>query len=212
MSRATFVVGRAPSHRWALVEFFSDSGRTVPAAVFLLSAPSATDDTAVTSLRSDSGGYFEKVLGPDGVSTLYVRYTDRTSGATATATLSASAAGDPVGVNLSSVVAKAGDTMTGDLAMSGHRVTGLADPSAGQDAATRAYVLTQIASLVNSAPGLLDTLGEIAAQLQSDESAAAALATTVASKAATTYVDAQVAATLTTATGRAAAFALVLGG
>lgn len=39
-----------------------------------------------------------------------------------------------------------------------------------------------VASLVNSAPGTLDTLGEIATALQSDESTAAALATTVGGK------------------------------
>lgn len=48
--------------------------------------------------------------------------------------------------------------------------------------ATTAYVRTEIANLVNSAPGILDTLGEIATQLQADESVAAALATTVAGK------------------------------
>lgn len=37
-------------------------------------------------------------------------------------------------------------------------------------------------ALVNAAPGALDTLGEIAAQLQADESAAAALTTAVAGK------------------------------
>lgn len=76
-------------------------------------------------------------------------------------------------------VLKAGDTMSGDLAMGTHRVTGLADPAAAQDAATRAYVLAQITGLINAAPGALDTLGEIATQLASDESAAGALTTAV---------------------------------
>lgn len=49
--------------------------------------------------------------------------------------------------------------------------------------ATTAYVQTAITNLVNAAPGALDTLGEIATQLASDESAASALTTTVASKA-----------------------------
>jgi hypothetical protein len=47
---------------------------------------------------------------------------------------------------------------------------------------TTAFVAAAIAALVNSAPGVLDTLGEIATALQADESAAAALATTVAGK------------------------------
>lgn len=45
-----------------------------------------------------------------------------------------------------------------------------------------AALSTAIANLVNAAPGTLDTLGEIAAALASDESGAAALATTVAGK------------------------------
>lgn len=48
--------------------------------------------------------------------------------------------------------------------------------------ATTAFTRAEIAALVNSAPGTLDTLGEIATQLASDESTAAALATTVAGK------------------------------
>jgi hypothetical protein len=57
--------------------------------------------------------------------------------------------------------------------------------------ATTAFARAEIAALVNSAPGTLDTLGEIATALQADESTAAALATTVGTKAATTYVDTQ---------------------
>ena len=45
-----------------------------------------------------------------------------------------------------------------------------------------ADIAASVAALVNSAPGTLDTLGELATALQADESAAAALATTVASK------------------------------
>lgn len=48
--------------------------------------------------------------------------------------------------------------------------------------ATQAFVVAAINALVNSAPGTLDTLAEIAAALQADESAASALATTVAGK------------------------------
>lgn len=49
--------------------------------------------------------------------------------------------------------------------------------------ASTAFVRAEVAAVVGAAPGLLDTLAEIATQLTSDESAAAALATTVASKA-----------------------------
>ena len=52
--------------------------------------------------------------------------------------------------------------------------------------ATTAFVRAEVAALVNAAPGTLDTLGEIADQLASDESTAAALATTVGGKLAKT--------------------------
>lgn len=49
--------------------------------------------------------------------------------------------------------------------------------------ATTAFVQGRITDLINAAPSALDTLGEIATQLASDESAAAALTTSVAAKA-----------------------------
>lgn len=52
-------------------------------------------------------------------------------------------------------------------------------------AATPAQVTAAVAALVNAAPGAMDTLGEIAAVIASDESAAAALVTSVAAKATT---------------------------
>ena len=48
--------------------------------------------------------------------------------------------------------------------------------------ATTAFVGTAVANLINSAPGALDTLGELAVQLATDESAVSALTTTVAGK------------------------------
>jgi hypothetical protein len=45
-------------------------------------------------------------------------------------------------------VAKAGDTMSGNLAMGGNRVTGLADPASNQDAATRSFVNAQVNNAV----------------------------------------------------------------
>lgn len=73
--------------------------------------------------------------------------------------------------------------------------------------ATPAEITAAINDLVNAAPGTLDTLGEIAAQLGSDESAAAALATTVAGKIPSSLVDAKgdlLAGTADNAVGRLA--------
>ena len=56
---------------------------------------------------------------------------------------------------------------TASVAFNAQKITGLGTPTANTtDAATTAYVDTSIANLVNSAPGTLDTLGEIATQIQ----------------------------------------------
>jgi hypothetical protein len=55
---------------------------------------------------------------------------------------------------------------TASVALNAQKITGLADPTLAQDAATKAYTDLQVANLVNSAPGTLDTLGEIATAIQ----------------------------------------------
>jgi hypothetical protein len=56
---------------------------------------------------------------------------------------------------------------TASVALNAQKITGLGTPTANTtDAATTAYVDTEIANLVNSAPGTLDTLGEIATAIQ----------------------------------------------
>ena len=57
---------------------------------------------------------------------------------------------------------------TAAVAFNAQKITGLGTPTANTtDAATTAYVDTQITALVGGAPGILDTLGEIATQIQS---------------------------------------------
>ncbi len=60
-------------------------------------------------------------------------------------------------------------TLGSDLAAGGYKVSGLMDPSANQDAATKAYVDGAVADLVNGAPELLDTLNELAAAIGDDD-------------------------------------------
>ena len=53
------------------------------------------------------------------------------------------------------------------ISMNSQKITTLATPTHNADAATKLYVDTKVADLVNSAPSTLDTLGEIASAIQS---------------------------------------------
>ena len=55
---------------------------------------------------------------------------------------------------------------TGSFSMNSQKITTLATPTDNADAATKLYVDTKVADLVNSAPSTLDTLGEIATAIQ----------------------------------------------
>lgn len=65
----------------------------------------------------------------------------------------------------------------------GQRLTGLGTPSASTDASTKGYVDTAVSGLVNSAPGALDTLNELAAALGNDANFATTMTTALANKA-----------------------------
>jgi len=68
-----------------------------------------------------------------------------------------------------------GDTMTGSLVLSG-------DPSVNLGAATKQYVDTELAALVDSAPSTLDTLNELAAALGDDASFSTTVTNSIATK------------------------------
>jgi hypothetical protein len=55
---------------------------------------------------------------------------------------------------------------TGSVSANSQKITNLATPTVNTDASTKLYVDTAVANLVNSAPGTLDTLGEIATAIQ----------------------------------------------
>ena len=61
------------------------------------------------------------------------------------------------------------------------------------DFATEVYVNTAISNLVDSAPGSLDTLNELAAALGDDSNFAGSVTTSLAAKASITYVDNEIA-------------------
>jgi hypothetical protein len=55
---------------------------------------------------------------------------------------------------------------TGSVSVNSQKITSLGTPTSNADAATKLYVDTKVADLVNSAPSTLDTLGEIATAIQ----------------------------------------------
>ena len=73
-------------------------------------------------------------------------------------------------------------TLGSDLAAGGYKVSGLADPTANQDSATKAYVDGAISDLVDSAPALLDTLNELAAAIADNPNYASDIASSLGDK------------------------------
>lgn len=76
-------------------------------------------------------------------------------------------------------------TINGSLNMnsgSAGTVTGLSAPVNGTDAATKTYVDTSISNLIDTAPGTLDTLNELAAALGDDPNFATTVTNSIATK------------------------------
>lgn len=90
-------------------------------------------------------------------------------------------AGPNVTLTLNGIAAA--EPTTADVALNGHKLTGLADPASAQDAATRAFVLAQITTLIAGAPGALDTLNELATALGDDANFATTVTNLLATKA-----------------------------
>ena len=55
---------------------------------------------------------------------------------------------------------------TSSVSFNSQKITGLGTPTTSTDAATKGYIDTEITNLINGAPGTLDTLKEIADQIQ----------------------------------------------
>ena len=70
----------------------------------------------------------------------------------------------------------------GELDANSNKITSLADPTAAQDAATKVYVDTEVAGLVDSAPATLDTLNELAAALGDDANFSTTVTNSIATK------------------------------
>jgi hypothetical protein len=73
-------------------------------------------------------------------------------------------------------------TINGTIDVTNTVISNVASPSLGTDGANKAYVDSAISALIDSSPGTLDTLNEIAAALNDDPNFAATMTTQLATK------------------------------
>lgn len=94
--------------------------------------------------------------------------------------------GDVVGTSdaqaLTNKTLGTGTQLTADLDANSNKIVNVTDPTANQDAATKIYVDTKVADLVDGAPALLDTLNELAAAIGDDENFVTTITTSIGEK------------------------------
>ena len=134
------------------------TGGSVNSTPIGATTPSTVRGTTVTATTGFVGGLTGNVVG------------------NVTGNVTGNVVGNVTGALTGNVTASSGTSTVNNLVVNGTvdftntRLTDVAEPIAGSDAATKTYVDTSIAAVIDGAPAALDTLNELAAALNDDAS------------------------------------------
>ena len=134
------------------------TGGTINSTPIGATTPSTVKGTTVTATTGFVGGLTGNVVG------------------NVTGNVTGNVVGNVTGDLAGNVTASTGTSTVNNLVVNGTvdftntRLTDVAEPVAGSDAATKTYVDTSIAAVIDGAPAALDTLNELAAALNDDAS------------------------------------------
>ena len=146
------------------------TGGTINSTPIGATTPSTVRGTTVTATTGFVGGLTGNV------------------GGNVTGNVTGNVVGNVTGDLTGNVTASSGTSTVNNLVVNGTvdftntRLTDVAEPVSGSDAATKTYVDTSIAAVIDSAPAALDTLNELAAALGDDANFAGTVTTALATK------------------------------
>ena len=155
---------------------------------------SSSGQSTLASVDINGGAVDGTVIGANNPSSVAATTVTASSGFTGaltgqvTGNVTGNVSGDLTGDVTGNVTANSGlstfnnVTVNGTLDVTGTTIANVTDPSNAQDAATKNYVDTEVAALVASAPGTLDTLNELAAALNDDPNFSTTVTNSIATK------------------------------
>jgi hypothetical protein len=222
-----FKIGDGVNH-WLNLPYFVDLATTIAGAPGLLNsldelAAAIGDDPAFfTTVATNLSNHQADTTAIHGIADTSLLVTT-----TGTQTLTNKTITSPVGLVKADVgLGSVDNTSDTNKPVSTAQATAIATAkseaitAAGTDATTKAtaardaaitsaanYTDASVASLIDAAPGALNTLNELAAAINDDASYAATMTASLATKASTSYVDGQITSTLNTAGGNLSAHA-----
>ena len=171
-------------------------GATTPVAATFTTA-TTTGQAALATVNIDGGTIDNTTIGnttPVAITGTLITATTNFSGpltGAVTGNVTGNVTGDLTGDVTGNITASSGSSTFNDVTINGTlnmdaattaTITNLSTPVASGDAASKGYVDTEIASLVDSAPGTLDTLNELAAALGDDPDFATTVTDSIATK------------------------------